>query len=469
MFSVHNAYSWANAVFGNAALKDIRRTARLVDFAAALAKYSGSSVARACEGNNAMLTGSYRFVRNNAVSAVMIRKAGFEATVKASQNIPELLALEDTTSVSYDHGVAKTLGKLGKTNDKSRGWWVHSVLLVNATTLQTVGLIHQEWWLRPNEAEDADEKESGKWQDAAEFTAKIMKIQMPKVIAVCDREADIYDYLAYKTEQQERFVVRAKHNRKVKDSDAKLFDRLKSQPIAGHYQLNIPQKTLKHNNGKRINRSARTATIAVQYAKVTLGKGNASISLNAVFASEVSGVQDKLSWMLLTTEPVNGFDDALKIIRIYAARWRVEDFHKAWKTGAGVERQRMETADNLERIGSILAFVGVRLMQLRESFTLPIFLKKLGLLEEAKQVAELPCDRVLTKYEWQVLTLMRANKFRKKGMVPSLEWAYIEIAKLGGFTDSKKTGIASWETLWKGWQILQERAEGYRMAKEMKM
>ncbi|MCL1124892.1 hypothetical protein [Shewanella surugensis] len=29
------------------------------------------------------------------------------------------------------------------------------------------------------------------------------------------------------------------------------------------------------------------------------------------------------------------------IIDIYTARWRIEDFHKAWKTGAGAERQRM--------------------------------------------------------------------------------------------------------------------------------
>ena len=469
MFHVHNSHAWAEVVFGNATLNDARRTLRLVRFAALLARYSGSSAARACEGNHAMLTGAYRFIRNDAVSATMIRKAGFEATAKASEEIKELLALEDTTSLSYKHEVAKELGKLGKVNDKSRGWWVHSVLLVNSLTLQTVGLIHQEWWLRPDKAENADEKESGKWQDAAEFTAKQMTFQMPKVIAVCDREADIYDYLTYKTEHEERFVVRAKHNRKMLASDSRLFDTLKTQPLAGDYMLDIPQKTLKNKNGKKINRPTRKAKIAVQYTEVTLPKGNLSITLNAVFASEVSGSQDKLSWMLLTSEPVGTFNEALKIIHIYMARWRVEDFHKAWKTGAGVERQRMESTDNLERMGSILAFVGVRLMQLRESFTLPIFLKKLGLLAYAKQVEEMPCDQILTEYEWKVLSLMKPNKFRNKGTVPSLGWAYIAIAKLGGFSDSKRTGLASWETLWKGWQILQERAEGFKMAKDLDM
>ncbi|MEZ9823282.1 IS4 family transposase, partial [Shewanella sp. 10N.286.45.A1] len=55
------------------------------------------------------------------------------------------------------------------TTDKSRGWWVHSTLLLDSFTTQTIGLIHQEYWLRPNNPEDADEKESGKWSEASYF------------------------------------------------------------------------------------------------------------------------------------------------------------------------------------------------------------------------------------------------------------------------------------------------------------
>jgi hypothetical protein len=32
---------------------------------------------------------------------------------------------------------------------------------------QTLGLAHQEWWCRPDDPNDADEKESGKWQAAS--------------------------------------------------------------------------------------------------------------------------------------------------------------------------------------------------------------------------------------------------------------------------------------------------------------
>ncbi|HHT9169613.1 TPA: IS4 family transposase, partial [Legionella pneumophila] len=46
-------------------------------------------------------------------------------------------------------------------------------------------------------------------------------------------------------------------------------------------------------------------------------------------------------------------------------------------------------------------------------------------------------------------------------------WAYKAIAKLGGWTDSKRTGKAAWSTIWKGWFRLQERVEGLRIANEL--
>ena len=61
-------------------------------------------------------------------------------------------------------------------------------------------------------------------------------------------------------------------------------------------------------------------------------------------------------------------------------RWRVEEFHKAWKSGAGVEQRRMRGADNLERIAVVLAFVAVRLLQLREVFVPPAWMHAEGVV-----------------------------------------------------------------------------------------
>lgn len=56
----------------------------------------------------------------------------------------------------------------------------------------------------------------------------------------------------------------------------------------------------------------------------------------------------------------------LRLVRDYELRWRIEEFHKAWKSGAGVERQRLQSAGNLERMRVITAFIAAYLLQLQE-------------------------------------------------------------------------------------------------------
>ncbi len=374
-----------------------------------------------------MQEGAHRFIRNPHVCAAAIRKAGAMRTVELAQEFPELLAIEDTTSLSYRHQVAEELGKLGATEDKSRGWWVHSVLLLEAATFRTVGLLHQEWWMRPDDPADAVEKESGKWLAAATTCRQRMGNMMSKVIAVCDREADIYAYMQDKLAHQERFVVRSKHRRKDIGSGLCLYDHLCQQPELGGYQVAIPQKSLVDKRGKRKNRPARKATLCLRSGSITLKQG--SLTLNAVLAEEVNP--------------------------------------PAWKTGAGAERQRMEEPDNMERMVSILSFVAVRLLQLRESFTLPQALRAQGLLREAEHVENQSCETVLTQDECQLLNYLDKGKRKRKEREGSLQWAYMAIARLGGFMDSKRTGIAGWSSLWEGWQTLQSKLDGFIAAKEM--
>lgn len=66
--------------------------------------------------------------------------------------------------------------------------------------------------------------------------------------------------------------------------------------------------------------------------------------------------------VLLTSEPVETYKQAMKIIHIYSQRWRVEGYHKAWKIVLGAERQRMAELENLEHMVSILALVVVKLV-----------------------------------------------------------------------------------------------------------
>jgi hypothetical protein len=40
---------------------------------------------------------------------------------------------------------------------------------------------------------------------------------------------------------------------------------------------------------------------------------------------------------------------------------------------------------------------------------------------------------------------------------------------MGGFADTKRTARPGWAALWSGWFRLQERLEGYRLVRQMRV
>ena len=453
---------WAKSLFGEAKLGDKRRTNRLVELTAQVGCHIGDTIVGSCEGDEAKLEGAYRFIRNQKVAPKAIAESGFNATVAQAKEHKTLLALEDSTTLSYSHRVRDSLGDLGgKKSSKKRGFWVHNVLLLDAQSEQTVGLVDQSYWLREPETRgkakqrrerEYEDKESFKWEAASRRLACRLGDKMQDTISVCDRESDIYEYLHYKRENTQRFVVRSSWDRRVDNSTGNLFEQAANAPVLGHYEISIPQKG---------GRKARQARLELRAVTVTLNRPNrlggewGSVQVNLVVAEEVGGNEgEKLCWRLLTSEPIECFEDARKITRYYELRWRVEDFHKAWKSsGTDVEELRLQHPDNIQRVAVIMAFVAVRLLQMREVF------------HKARVCpsANIACDKLLDKYEWKALWLTHEKKPLPE-KAPGIAWAYEAIARLGGWTDSKRTGVVGWATLWKGWFRLQDRTDGLILA-----
>lgn len=462
---VSNEVQWSQEVFGSCALGDPRRTRRLVDVGARLARQVGSSMARCCEGSAAALVGSYRLMRNAQVEVEAIREGGLASVAQAAQaQSGVLLALEDTTSIGYAHGASTDLGATGSRRDaKQRGYQVHSVLLLAAQGDRTLGLIEQRHWIRDKatfgqkharKQRAYEDKESFKWEQASRRMAERLGEAMSRTIAVCDRESDVYDYLAYKRDHDQRFVLRARADRCIEQSTQHLFDAVQNQAQT------LCQTTVAV--AQRGGRPAREATLSLRSLRVDLKApatraGAPSLSVNVVLACETNppeGVQ-ALRWVLLTTEPVDDADQVRTVMRYYELRWRIEDYHKAWKSGVGVERQRFQSSENLERMLVITAFLAVRLLQLREHLQSP-----------EDQSPQAPCEPALSREEWQVLWLSREKKPLPKSP-PGLRWACLALARLGGFADTKRTGRPGWDALWRGWERLQQRVDGYHLAQEM--
>ena len=137
-----------------------------------------------------------------------------------------------------------------------------------------------------------------------------------------------------------------------------------------------------------------------------------------------------MKWLLLTSEPVESLAQTLRVIDIYTHRWRIEEFHKAWKTGAGAERQRMEEPDNLGAHGLDPPFVAVRLLQLRE---LHPCRKRSGgkAAKEAEHVESQSAETVLTPDECQLLGYLDKGKRKRKRARRELAVAHMAIARLG--------------------------------------
>lgn len=462
---VSNEWKWSEEIFGSCALGDVRRTRRLVDVGARMARQVGSSIARCCEGSTAALLGSYRLMRNAQVEPEAIREGGLTSVAQAAQEQPGvLLALEDTTSISYAHAVSANLGATGSQRDsKQRGYQVHSVLLLAAESDCTLGLIEQRHWIREKtkfgqkharKQRAYEDKESFKWEQASRRMAERLGAAMSRTISVCDRESDVYDYLAYKLNHDQRFVLRARADRCIAASTEHLFDAMeKEAQTLCQYSVAVAQR-----GGRR----AREATLSLRSLRVAIKApaaytGPQTLSVNVVLATETDPPEgvEALRWILLTTEPVDGADQARMVMRYYELRWRIEDYHKAWKSGVGVERQRFQSSENLERMLVITAFLAARLLQLREHLQSP-----------DGQSKEESCEPALSREEWQLLWLSREHKHLPKSP-PGLRWACLALARLGGFADTKRTGRPGWDALWRGWARLQQRIEGYHLAQEM--
>ncbi|HAT7904312.1 TPA: IS4 family transposase, partial [Legionella pneumophila] len=107
--AIEDATAWSEAIFGSVDLGDKRLTKRLIQMGKQLSSLPGSSLSASCEGQDALLEGSYRFLRNKRVSAAHIANGGYQVTSWLSQSVSTLLAIEDTTTLSYTHQVKEAL------------------------------------------------------------------------------------------------------------------------------------------------------------------------------------------------------------------------------------------------------------------------------------------------------------------------------------------------------------------------
>lgn len=155
-----------------------------------------------------------------------------------------------------------------------------------------------------------------------------------------------------------------------------------------------------------------------------------------------AGVKEPLRWILLTSLPCARAAEAQRVVGRYAARWWIEEYHKALKSGAGVEASQLEQADRLAPLIAVLAVVAVRLLSAK--------LLARGRPESFEAAASF--GPVLLALLEQKVGLPREGWTNRNVLVAT--------ARLGGFLARKGDGMPGWQTIWRGWQRLMWMSEG---------
>jgi hypothetical protein len=98
-------------------------------------------------------------------------------------------------------------------------------------------------------------------------------------------------------------------------------------------------------------------------------KTESVLDVNVVWAREVGTTpagERPLDWMLLTNAPVATREEALAVVRSYQARWRIEEFHKTWKSAhCNVEATQLHTMHSATIFAAMHATVAARAERLK--------------------------------------------------------------------------------------------------------
>jgi hypothetical protein len=450
--------NWAHHEFKTADFSDKRLNKRLIKIANDFANKPDCSIPKAT-GSWAAAKATYNFFNNERVCDKTMLSSHIKSTIDRIAHQDVVLCVQDTTSLNFTtHPDTKGLGTLSSQGDKTIGIMVHDTM---AFTPQGValGLIDLQTWTRPKEEygkrrnrknKPIHEKESNKWLKSYQATQEIQaQLSQTTLVNIADRESDIYELFerATKDENGDQLLVRARHNRIVDHPEKYLWDFVASQKVSGMLTVEVPRQKKKPK---------RNAELSIRFAKVTLKRPDniatpnmpESITVWAILAEEIKPPKkvEPIRWLLLTTIPINSFDEAVEKVQWYTIRWLIELFHKVLKSGCKTEDRQLQTAEKLIKCLAIDAIIAWRIL----------LLTRLG-----REVPNLPCSVVFEEYEWKALYRFVHQTTQLPDKEPTLQETIRMVAKLGGFLGRKGDGEPGSMTIWRGMTRLRDIANSY--------
>jgi hypothetical protein len=414
--------------------------------------------------------GAYDFIESKHVEGSAILHSVVDATNRRAAEFPFVFVPMDGTSLHLaDEGRVKDFGSVGSRKQGARGLKIVDAIAVapNGTPL---GLSAMQWWARGERAKVARwrrttaDKELQHWIDAVDEVAEAMKRVAPGTRAwfQIDREGDAQHLLGQLATSEQWYTVRSQSDRRLSMTGTVL-------PGAGRH----PVKRRRHLRGymgrkkaisyallevpARGDQEARVACVALRAASVVLPMVDKRTSRHQALPINVVWVREHrrgpvmpshggmtttraLDWMLLTNHPIDTLDAIKEVVRGYEQRWRIEDFHRAWKTGVcNVEDSQLRAREHVIKWATVLAAVAIRAERIKHL---------------SRETPRAPATVELSPREIEALILLK-RRYRKKNeeiadQTPDLETATRWIAELGGYTGKSSGGPPGATTIARG-------------------
>lgn len=417
-------------------------------------------------GDWADLKAAYRFYNNPKVTPDALRAEHLNHVRTACAARATILCVQDGSELDYSsHKTVQGLGFVG--DGRGRGLLQHSSLAVT-TEGSVLGVLHQIWWKRVRTPDGETRKQRRSRPKESDLWGQSMRavaaLKLPcRVIHVCDRGADIFETMHAAREQKEGFLIRAEHDRCVEDGREKLWAMMQRQPVLGTRVVEVSPRSVR---GGRPAQPRRTARCALRFAPVRIPpprndpRFQTMIAAWAVYLIELDppAGMDPIEWMLLTSEPVEDLDQANTCMTWYTFRWRIEEWHKAVKSGCRLEAAQFETAEAIERLATMVGIVAVRMLQLRDAAQTTLDTSEIDDASPSEQPHVL---QAMAPWEWIVVVSWLA-RCAPESLTPRLFWR--TIARRGGFIGRKSDGHPGWQTIWRGWSEIAIRVEAFEAA-----
>lgn len=392
-----------------------------------------------------------------------------------------LLVVHDGTEFDYtQHRSLTGLGQIG--NGGGRGFVAHNSLVVDPQEGGVLGLAGQILHTRPkvpaNESMIArrarESRESRLWLKGTEGLPSNRFI-----VDVCDRLADTFEFLGHELKSGRTFVIRSARNRKIlighgsstpsTKPSQKLHRYAQTLPVLATSQTTarVDEDVLKERRQAREQGSKkpidtyRQVTLNISAGPVTLTaprnrrgehtKDPLQVWIVRVWEPDPPPGCEALEWFLLTNHAVKTAADARRVKSWYEWRWVVEEYHKALKTGCGIEDLQFRKESRLKPAIAIISVVALTLLQLRDAARRP----------DAKTRR---ADTLVNPISIEVLSIWSTGEACPDWTVSEY---YLALARLGGYR-ARRNCPPGWQVLWRGHSKLNLMVEGATLIEKSK-